>query len=319
MKRFGILAGLFTFLLFWCLIESCGRPIVPSSPIVPTPTLTATPVGCPIIATVNLTGNLSSTQAASTTGGILNLSPSGAPVIPIGYFYTLGSTFWNASKLQFISYGASGGSALQLVADPTQPVDSTNPQPNLTTPLLNGGLVGGGWPLTWATPACSAVKTVTDAGGNSRQITFQFFQVHDLGTASPTINSAPLTQAIWAWYAFDTTGGAAVGTASLLGGSGLGEGVTTLQCSIDRGYTGYMFFGDLLCFNADGSLATEGAMYGPPSPSGPVNHQAVPSLYLPSYNGSAISRVTVNFGTAGLPGYGKTNGLTGTTAASAVN
>lgn len=305
-KRLGFC--FFSTFLVLAFFQSCSR--LPSAPSLPTPT----PVpGCPVVGTVNLAGNLNAAQPASSSGGVLNLSPSGTAILPMGWLGILGSNFWNSAKMQVISYGGSGGTALQLVSDPTQPVDSSNPQPHLTTPLLNGGLASP-FPYTWTTPACSADKTVIDSGGNSRQITFQFFQVHDLGTASPTINSAPLTQAIWAWYAFDTTGGAAVGSSSLLGGTGVAEGVTGLQCSIDRGTSGTMAFGDLICFNSDGSLAMEGTLYGTAGPAGPGTYEVQPSLYLPPYNGSAVSRIVVNFGTAGVLGYGLRDGLTGDAA-----
>jgi hypothetical protein len=111
-------------------------------------------------------------------------------------------------------------------------------------------------------PAAQATETVYDSLGNPRQITVQFYQLNDLG-ADGINNPMGPNQVCYAWYAFETTGGKAVSTANLLGGTGIGED----DPYFDRGNPNYRYLGDFLWFNTDGSLASsggEGGFFGPP-------------------------------------------------------
>jgi flagellar hook protein FlgE len=124
-----------------------------------------------------------------------------------------------------------------------------------------------------------------------------------------------LNQVAYAWYSFDTTNGAAVSTATLLGGTGIYEGSgQPVGANVD-GYnrgTGDTYFGDLIYFNSDGSLASMGGVQdaagvltqcqahvylpaaqvlNPPDPATPAS--PIPTL------GAEIMDITMNFGTAG--------------------
>jgi flagellar hook-basal body protein len=209
-------------------------------------------------------------------------------------------------------------------------------------PIVDGGInlgfvkIGAGnyaWeqqpPLP---PANTLQETVYDSNGIQRQVTIQFYQVNDLGTGGVNSVNGP-SQAAYAWYAFDTTGGQAVSTANLVGGTGILEG--DLQTppnlySYDNGTPGQIEIGDLIYFNTDGSLASAGGGFGRPfnNPFGlpPFGgFPAPPHIYLPPYNavapvspipseGAEITRIELNFGTFGNIGTGKRDGLTGDAA-----
>ena len=294
----------------------CQKKIPTAPAPAPTATPTPTPDGCPIVATLHFAGNLNSAQRADQAGGFVDQS-----TLPT-WISASGSALTNSAKLAMVAYNTTGY-AYHQVADFTTPEDATNPIPHLTTPLLNGGMpVTSVFPLAtfnWdqaspLPPAASCAKPVTDAEGHPREVTFQFYQVNDLGQAG--VNPNPPHQAAWAWFAFETTGGVAPSTAHLLGGSALVEGYPGEPCSCDHGHAGWLYSGDLVFFNADGSLAGEGGLAGPVSPT---SFQVRPSLYLPPLTGSNSSRITLGFGTAGLVGYGKRDGLTGDAAASSVH
>jgi hypothetical protein len=294
----------------------CQMKTITSPLPVMTPTPTATPYGCPVAATLNLVGNLDSTQRADMPGGVIDVYA--LPLFSLG----MGPYFYNNAKIQPVMYGSTG-MAISQVSDFTSPEDTTNPVPHLPAQILNGG-----FPVTAAVgmtmfnwdqptplpPATVCTKAVTDIDGNVRQITFQFFQVVDLGQAG--VNPNPPHQAAWAWYAFETTGGATPSHTNLLGGTALVEGYDGYPCSCDRNNAGWMYLGELLTFNTDGSLASQGGAAGP---LGPTGYQVMASLYLPPVSGTNVSRIYLNFGTAGVAGYGRRNGLTGDAAPSSVH
>jgi hypothetical protein len=277
--------------------------------------------------TLDLHGNLNSAQRADQPGGVLQLGATGQPVLPFVLNPVLNST--PVPKAVTISWNSS--LAVSQMGDFTQPID-TNPSasPNHTTPLMLGGVAISSaksfgvstyaWnqPSTVLSPACTCAKTVTDMQGAFHEITFLFYQVNDLGTASPPINAgAPVTQTAWAWFAFETTGGQTAGNANLIGGTGVycGDDVDNSHQSYNWCQAGNASWGDFLYFNSDGSLASEGGLLGI---SG-VGFQSKPHLYLPVSGGSwSWLAVRLNFGTAGMAGYGLRDGITGDAAASSV-
>jgi flagellar hook-basal body protein len=284
---------------------------------------------------VDFSGNLDSFQQATNPGGMTQLGTAAAPVLPFT------GLLLNAAKAVYLPWpgGAVPGNAMQQVGDMAQPPDgSPNALPNHTQVLMAGAetlaAAKGAGVGTYAwnqqpplPPAHVAAETVYDSTGNPRQITIQFYQVNDLGTAVPPVNAPPRNQAVYAWYAFDTTNGAAVGNASLVGGTGIEEGdiPTAADRGYDRGVAGNQYWGDFLYFNTDGSLASEGGV----GVVGGVNFQDKAHIYLPGLNaaangagqpppnspipnlGAEITDVTLNFGTAGMLGFGKRDGVTG--------
>jgi flagellar hook-basal body protein len=183
-------------------------------------------------------------------------------------------------------------------------------------------------------PAHQVVETVYDSEGNPRQVTVNFYQVNDLG-AGGINNPAGPNQVAYAWYAFDTTGGQQPTTANLVGGTGIFEGdLTGAADGYNRGEAGAEFAGDLVVFNTDGSLLSTGGdqiaglgagemsmpdIYLPPLningavPTAPVpvggnNGPGAPASPLPTL-GAQITQITLNFGTAGILGQGRRDGL----------
>jgi len=177
-------------------------------------------------------------------------------------------------------------------------------------------------------PATETVTTTYDSLGNPHEITTLYYQVNDLGEAGiNTPTAAGQSQAVYAWYSFDTTGGVApfsgaavppgggnAQDSNLLGGSGINE---------DYGRAdGGNYWGDFIVFNTDGSLASQGGVeliggvatevkadiYIPPADNG----AGVPTLPanspLPTI-GANITQMEMNFGTAGVLGQGKRDGL----------
>jgi flagellar hook protein FlgE len=271
---------------------------------------------------VTFTGNLDSAQQANgSTGGVLDLYQGPAanqdPTLPLG----LAQVTYNANDFtenatgqlvqqNNLSNSITGGSA--TTADPAITGAATLAQ------VTAGDTGTYAWEQQPAvTPALTSQETVYDSTGNARTITIQYYQVNDLGSAGVNSASGP-SQTAYAWYAFDTTGGAAVSTANLVGGSGIIEGDVTsggAQAGYDRGVTGNTYAGDLVFFNTDGSLASSGGV------NLTTGKQATPDIYLPPTNtagvsplptvGAEITQVSLNFGTAGLLGTGERNGLTG--------
>lgn len=283
---------------------------------------------CSTNTTLNLTGNLNAAQQANQPGGILQLGNSSNPVLPLAQ-----GVYLDGSKIDFLAY--QSGQAIRQFSDLTQPQDAApGALPNHTYNAVAGGIdlaaavVSGYTTYAWdmgMPPACTASKAVTDTFGYVRQVTLHFYQVNDLGTAAPPVNAgAPVTQAAWAWYAFDTTGGAPANEYSLIGGTGIVEGELMDTCSPfmgmhynDRGIPGNMYWGDLLYFNSDGSLASEGAVVMDGGTG--YGSQTKPYLYLSPYSFHGTLQIHLNFGSAGMLGFGMRNGITGDAGSSLVN
>ncbi len=276
-----------------------------------TPTIAAT-FNCGAWAPVSFYGNLDSTQRADMPGGILQLGTGANPVLPF-----MASGGLNGASIQLIPY--QGGNAMQQVDVFDPYVDAaTHALPNHAVPLMMSGVTLVGAQTTGVTtyawnqgiiPACTTSKSVVDSVGNLRQITVLFYQVNDLGTAVPPVNAgAPATQTAYAWYAFETTGGQPVSNTNLLGGTGIMEGDAVGACSAstDRGNIGDQYWGDFLYFNPDGSLLSEGGQWA----QGGIAAQTEPYLYLPPVS-NGVLQVRINFGTAGMLGFGQRDGLTG--------
>jgi len=288
----------------------------------PTATATITPTMAPpsgAMLTLSFTGNLDSTQRADLPGGILDLGPTAAPRLPVVPLPI------NGLYLQFVPYGGTG-QAFQQIGDFC---DMAYLQPdNQGIPVEMGGMslataqavTASAWEFGGTyLPACSTSITVTDSDGASRRITLHFYQVNDLGPGG--VNTAPNNQVLYAWYAFETTGGALPSNATLIGGTAIIENHPA-QPSIfgdedpfNRGIPSDMYWGDFLYFNTDGSLAGSGGVRN----AGTASH-SIPRLYLPVTNGlpvpnppgtSDVFTIDLDFGTAGLLGFGQRDGLTG--------
>ena len=282
---------------------------------------------------VTFQGNLDAFNQVNQSGGILDLAPGGRPVLPIAVNIFLYPPGIAVDPTRIVpQFNASGGFSFHQVS---------NMSNNIAYPILNGG-VDLGWVQAFAgnyaweqqpplNPAAETQSTVYDSTGNPRQLTVQFYQVNDLGAGGVNPSPGP-SQALYAWYAFDTTGGAKPATSNLVGGTGMMEGEMPFdpnQFWYDRGQTGDLFMGDFLWFNTDGSLASTGGSGGPvPTPPGVPNFMSVPRIYLPMTNqanppiapnpnyGSEIMSVDLNFGNFGLLGTGQRNGITGDAAGS---
>ena len=285
---------------------------------------------------VDFKGNLDSFQQPN----VLNLAPPAGPTLPVGLMlaqFIAGGALANAidtTRMTVVPLGG-GGFALQQVSNLSTPMAGT------TSPVpLDNGIItlddvqnfAGNY--AWEQqppipPAHQAVETVYDSLGNPHEITIQFYQVNSLSQNSPQGPS----QACYAWYAFDTTGGKPVTTADLLGGTGIWQGqmnnpnpaVPPIPPVIDDG--GYdtgvptgAAAGDFLWFNTDGSLASSGGIEGPPSGPGLPNFMDMPTLFLPEDNqfppisplpseGAQILAVNLNFGTFGILGKGERDGV----------
>jgi flagellar hook protein FlgE len=284
---------------------------------------------------MNLQGNLDAFQQATANGGVLNLNPNGQPVLPLAVsidqgilagFPTLNPAVATEQAIPAGPVTAATSYAIQQTADfsaAQSPIVDFGIDLNLVT--ANEGNYA--WeqqpPLP---PATQISETVYDSNGEPRQVTIQFYQVNDLGAGGVNSASGP-SQAAYAWYAFDTTGGQAVSTANLLGGTGILEGDTAPLSGYDEGNLAQIEIGDLIYFNTDGSLASAGGGFGVPPgnifgvpPSG--GFPAAPHIYLPPTNnplpispipstGAEITQITLNFGTFGAIGVGQRNGLTG--------
>ncbi len=276
--------------------------------------------------TMTFTGNLDAAQQAGTAalttnnnGGVLQQVIAGAPaqnILPTGLAgvtYRAADTALNANG-EFVQ-----AANLSIVA-------------NGPLPVVTGGVdlaavvAGDTGTYAWeqqppVTPALTSQQTVYDSNGNARTVTIQMYQVNDLGQAGVNAAAGP-SQTMYAWYAFDTTNGAAVSTADLVGGTGIIEGQLGAAAPGDPGYNrgtaGNQYAGDFLFFNTDGSLASTG---GAGVAGAVAGTQTLPDIYLPPVNptqvspipsiGAEIDQVTLNFGTAGVLGVGQRNGLTG--------
>jgi flagellar hook protein FlgE len=298
---------------------------------------------------VTFQGNLDAAQQATSSGGIFNLVGPAGPVLPIA-----------ATMLELGT--ANTVDPDRMVTTPPIP---PGPAPPALPPFVNFNLTQtanlseqiGGQPVplnngfinltgaqafagnyAWEQqpplpPATQMSETVYDSTGTQHTITIQFYQVNDIGSGGINSPNGP-SQTCYAWYAFDTTGAKTVSTANLLGGTGIGEGdfeTGNFFQGYDRGSTtvagqNFLYGGDFLYFNTDGSLASSGGIGGPPSPPGPPNVMSIPRIYLPnndpSYtsaiptNGAEITVINLDFGTFGVLGVGQRDGLTGDAAGS---
>lgn len=271
---------------------------------------------------INFTGNLDAAQQANaSSGGVLDQWQGPAanqnPVLPTG----LGTVTYYPGTLTLNGQGQFQQTSDLATGKPI--VDSTALGSN-----LNDVRAADTGTYAWEqqppiTPALSSQETVYDSNGYAHQITVLFYQVNDLGSAG--VNTGP-SQTVYAWYAFDTTGGAAVSTTNLLGGTAINEGEINNppHYSFHRTSSADAYAGDFLVFNTDGSLASTGgsdvandtlavpAIYlpafdppsGQPSPISGVG-AAPPVSPLPS-TGAEIMQVFLNFGTLG-----QRNGMTG--------
>jgi flagellar hook-basal body protein len=287
--------------------------------------------------TITFTGNLDSFQQATTSGGILDLFPNGQPILPVTVAMLLNGIPNSIDPVRMtVAPTGTGGFALQQVANlPEQIAGVDIPLENGFTNLLSIQIFAGtyAWEQQPPVPPANQIsQTVYDSLGNAREVTFQFYQVNDLGAGGINSASGP-SQTCYAWYAFDTTGGQAVSTQNLIGGTGIYEG-DFFPKWYDRGATANPlqpmgFGGDFLYFNTDGSLASSGGSAGIPSPPGPPNFMSIPRVYLPPYNyslfipppglpvspipstGAEITPIDIDFGTFGILGVGRRDGLTG--------
>lgn len=284
---------------------------------------------------IRFKGNLDSFQQATDPGGILNLFPGGNPILPLGLSIAVfGPAGLNPNKAApFVLSFPPLQFALQQVDDLT--VTNFGPNPKVADPVVLGGINIGfvrsfntyAWDQNPPVPPASELSTtVYDSQGNPREVTIQFYQVMDLGNGGINSPGGP-SQAAYAWYAFETTGGQAPATSNLLGGTGIYEGdlAGAFGFGYDRGMLGNIFIGDLIYFNTDGSLASAGATFGvppgnpfgvPPTPA----QQIRPRIYLPPLNslppvspiptfGAEILAIDLNFGTFGTLTNGRRDGL----------
>lgn len=286
---------------------------------------------------LNFVGNLDSFQPAQPLV-LATLGAGGQATLPIGQ---LANPFNGApAKAAVLDYPPAPGAAnevvMQQIQDLATGVDANNILGPHTTPVIGDAesLAAIQLPANAAdenfawnqeppiTPALTSSQTCYDSTGTPHTITTLFYQINDLGQANPPVNPSPLNQVAYAWYSFDTTNGAAVSTATLLGGTGIYEGSgAALPANANpadgynRGNANDTYFGDLIYFNSDGSLASMGGVQNdagvltqcqahvylpatqvavPPQPVGaPTPVSPIPTL------GAEIMDVTMNFGTAG--------------------
>jgi len=296
---------------------------------------------------LQITGNLDSFQQANREGGVLNvIDVAGLPTLP----FAIAPSPLNGAYCQYFPTTVGAAQAIQQVDNFMDPGLQTQPQEDImlynlglktsTTlqvgmPIMMGsvslataqGNANNAWqqqpPLP---PAHSINTTVYDSLGNARNLTIQFYQVNDLGTAVPPVNTPPMNQALYAWYAFDTTGGAPANNTTLVAGTGIMEGDESGSGG-GPGYSrteaaGSSFWGDFVWFNTDGSLGNMGAV------NQATGFQARPHIYLPPIQdasalpgqppvpyspipaiGAEITDIVVDFGTCGMLGIGKRDGL----------
>lgn len=292
---------------------------------------------------MTFSGNLDSFQQANKDGGILDvIDVAGNAQLP----FAIGPQNLNGAYAQYL-VNADGSESIQQVdnlqdpalaaAQPEDPVLisdglATSTTVNVGFPLSMGAVslaaAQGNATNAWQQqpplpPAHTINQTVYDSLGNARNLTIQFYQVNDLGTAVPPVNTPPMNQAIYAWYAFDTTGGAKVSNATLVGGTGIIEGDES-GTGAGPGYSrlqpngaGNEYWGDFIWFNTDGSLGNMGGtdqlggiqqrphVYLPPiqDASALPGEPPPPVSPIPS-QGAEITDITLDFGTPGMLGNG---------------
>jgi flagellar hook protein FlgE len=254
---------------------------------------------------LSLGGNLDAGLSATQSGGILDLAPGGQPALPLSIGVMSGpigltmNGFFDTTPI-----GADGDFALHQLQGLKPPVvGAAIPLSTAQANATNAWMQGDAYP-----PAATSTQTVYDQQGNARQITLLFYQVNDLGDGGINSTSGP-SQAAYAWYAFDTTGGQSPSNTNLVGGTSILEGEVAGQNpqGYNRGIWGDQYTGDLLYFNSDGSLASPGAndinqLGNPPRP----DIAATPRIYLPATQssdsangGDGITSISISFGTVG--------------------
>jgi len=290
---------------------------------------------CPAKATSSMTmaGNLDAALKATDTsdGGMIDLgsttaqsAAAGAAVVANAAKIPLAQATLNAAKANLTAGVYTGNSAatsvnMVQVSDLTDPSAAAGADTTVSTAVVETGIgidVARTNTYIWDDsnalstnpPASTFTETVYDSNGLAKEITFECWQVNDLGDGSVNATSS---QAAYAWYAFDTTGGAKAASSNLVGGTGITE-------TYNRNETGETFTGDLLYFNTDGSLASQGDVI-----SGTTT-QAAAHLYIPAVSstgnlatasspiptvGAEIMDITLDLGTAGTITNGSRDGL----------
>lgn len=322
---------IYWFVPFFALLSlSCKNPsFQPQMPQnTPTPPNPTPPGVCSVGITLHLTGNLDTGLELGQSGGS-GFSTGFAWILPVG----MGGTCFNVDSNKIspaLSYAPLPWTYFQL-SDLTSPGDpSSFAMAHHTGPLALGPpaplpidtssvtALGYAWDQPGNIPwAGSTSKTFTDNAGFTHQVTIVFYQVNDLGAYF--INSPPNNQAIYAWYAFDTSMNNPICDWTLIGGTFLFElspfsNPVSGSCD-DRGVSGDEYWGDYLYFNSDGSLASEGAIRS----SGGSKVQIKPHLFVSGFSTAACvgcptdvsALIEVDFGTAGMLGYGLRDGVTG--------
>jgi flagellar hook protein FlgE len=279
---------------------------------------------------MNIAGNLDSFQQADQTGGILNVvDAAGNAVIPA----TDGAHTFNNLALVATGNGQAFNQTGNLALNGAVAPPATIGNPIITASNLTIAQARSNANYAWnqqppITPATETVTTVYDSLGNPHEITTLYYQVNDLGEAginNPT--AAGQSQAVYAWYSFDTTGGVAPfsGAATPPGGGNAQDSNLVGGTGIVEGYgrdTGDAYAGDFLVFNTDGSLASTGGvdlttgveaqadLYLPPADNGLDTGTTVlpANSPLPTI-GANIAQISMNFGTAGVLGKGERDGL----------
>ena len=253
---------------------------------------------------LSLGGNLDAGLSATQTGGILDLAPDGKPVLPLAIGMTAATVGDETNGFFGVTaIGTNGDFALHQLKGLTSPVVGSGVA--LSVAKANDS---NAWEQSSYTPASTSTETVYDQQGNARQISFLFYQVNDLGDGGINSTSGP-SQAAYAWYAFDTTGGQSASNSNLLGGTGILEGEVDGQNppGYNRGVWGDQYTGDLLYFNTDGSLKSQGATsFNQLEDPARADISASPRIYLPASqssgsanSGDGVTDISVSFGTVG--------------------
>jgi flagellar hook protein FlgE len=277
-----------------------------------------TGMACPAKATSTMTfaGNLDAALKAtdSSNGGMIDLGSTTAQSAAAGTLNAVKAT---------LTAGVYAGNSAATSVNMVQATDLTNPDPaagadkTVSTGVVENGIavtIARGNKYIWDDsqalaanpPATTFTQTVYDSNGLAKEITVMAWQVNDLGDGAVNATSS---QAAYAWYAFDTTGGATPASTNLVGGTGLTE---TYNRNTAANYTG-----DLLYFNTDGSLASQGDVIDGST------QQAAAHIYIPATAqptaataaspiptvGAEIMDVTLDLGTAGTITNGKRDGV----------
>ena len=289
---------------------------------------------------MDFSGNLDSFAPAWNNGV---LAVGGIPLLPLGE----AAVTFNGKAVTGVAPGQlDANGKIHQTADYStvlsQPIPAGLPQGLVNGPVdlsfangvANPNNANYAWdqPQTAANqPSATVVQTVYDSVGNPHEITTLFYQVEDTSNNGPNPSPGP-SQAAYAWYSFDTTGGktpytgpkTATQTANLLGGSGVAEGYDAnnpAPFSYNRGNpVAGVFYGDILYFNTDGSLGNTGglqnaagvAQFSTPriylAPTQPVANPIPGVSPLPTV-GAEVMAIDMNFGTAGPLATGKRDGL----------